>query len=86
MTEVPLVPVVTVWRNKIPHPCVVIYWGRRWKITGRGFGKRLRWLPIWSAHSPIHGPERLCIDRHGVWSGIAMYHLDGSPLMFGDTP
>ncbi|AMT72063.1 hypothetical protein [Mycobacteroides immunogenum] len=71
-------PLVVVWRNRIPHRCALIYWGRRWTSIGR----MCRLMPTWSAHAPVNGAEYTCIRRNG-WSAIAMYNADGSPLMFG---
>lgn len=78
-------PIVTVWRNRIPHPCSLLYWGRRWKFIG-GRPRRLanlRRMHVWSAHAPVIGGERLVIDTRHLqgWHSFHCYHDDGSPVV-----
>lgn len=77
-------PVVTVWRNKIPHPCALFYWGRKWRfISGRPRRlANLRRMRCWTAHAPIIGGETLSITTTGLlgWHSFECYHADGRPL------
>lgn len=89
-------PIVTVWRNKIPHECRLMYWGRKWKIHER----HVRRIHLWTAHSPVIGGDTLVIDTrkspgtHSFESpdprrypmpdvaeiALRCYHADGQPL------
>ncbi|BDY33185.1 hypothetical protein [Mycolicibacterium mageritense] len=72
-------PVVTVWRNKFPHPCTLMYWGRKWGIHKR----RLRRIHLWTVHSPVIGGETLVINTRmcaGRFHQFDCFHADGSPL------
>lgn len=74
-------PIVTVWRNLIPHQCSLLYWGRKWRIHNG----RPRLVQVWSAHSPVIGGETLVIDtRHLDRNArylFRAYHEDGSPII-----
>lgn len=75
-------PVVTVWRNLIPHTCALLYWGRKWRIH-KGRPRRVQ---VWSAHSPVIGGEKLVIDTRPMEdpNGVCLfrcYHEDGSPII-----
>lgn len=82
-------PVITVWRNKIPHQCTLIYWGRKWRFRNDTPYKRLihlRRMHIWTVHSPVTGGETIvtkCPEGSG-WHMFTCYHADGSPLTFGE--
>lgn len=74
-------PIVTVWRNKIPHQCSLLYWGQKWRI----YKRRPRRVKVWSAHAPVNGGETLVIDtRHIPGKGANLlhcFHADGSPIV-----
>lgn len=78
-------PVVTVWRNKIPHPCTLLHWGRKWRfIDGRPRRLvNLRRMNVWTAHAPVIGGETVVVDARGIpgWQWIRCYHADGSPIV-----
>lgn len=84
-------PVVTVWRNKIPHGCTLIYGGRKWIFSpgnSRVFARNKRWIPrrvhVWSAHAPIDGAETVAVENTEGWHEISHYHADGSMMILGD--
>lgn len=82
----PTEPLVVVWRNRIPHRCTLIYWGRKWRFTDREHRLiSLRRMHIWSAHSPVIGGDVVAIRTrpHSGWWRISHYQADGKPLMVG---
>lgn len=78
-------PIVDLWRNKIPHRCTLLYWGRKLRfIAGRPRRLvNLRWMHVWTAHAPIVGGETIAIDtrRLGSWHSFKCYHADGRPIV-----
>ncbi|SLF39715.1 hypothetical protein [Mycobacteroides abscessus] len=81
-------PLVVVWRNRIPHRCALIYWGRAWKFTDREHRLiNLRRMHVWSAHSPVIGGEVVAIrtPKTRGCHRISHYQADGRPFMLG-TP
>jgi hypothetical protein len=57
MTGEPTPPPLTVWRDKLPYPCTMTYWGRRWTCNRQW--PFLHRCHAWTAHAPIHGPEQV---------------------------
>lgn len=82
----PVEPLVVVWRNRVPHRCALIYWGRAWKFTGRIHRlSNLRRMHIWSAHSPVIGGEVVSTrtPKAKGWHKIFVYQDDGRPVPLG---
>lgn len=83
----PTPPVVTVWRDRLPYPCAMTHWGRRWTFNWR-YWPFLHHCHVWTAHATIHGPEQ--IEYRG--GGDRGKHLvtwvaaDGSFLHTLDNP
>lgn len=50
-------PPVVVWRDNLPYRCTMTYWGRRWTLNR--IWPFLHHCHVWTAHSPIHGPENV---------------------------
>lgn len=73
-------PVVTVWRNRIPRRCTLMYWGRKWGLHKGGIHR----INLWTVHAPVNGGETLTFDtRHmkrGTVHRFECYQLDGSPI------
>lgn len=86
-------PVVTVWRNRIPHPCTLTYWGCKWRFRDDTTYRRLidlRRMHMWVVHAPIDGGETIIFEtshrrhlhrRRRCWDNFECYNADGSQLI-----
>ncbi|MCG7592427.1 hypothetical protein [Mycobacterium sp. PSTR-4-N] len=81
-------PVVTIWRNQIPHRAILMYWGIRLRrgTHGSPWHRLLKTRPrhIWTIHSPVLGGETLTIDTRGVearWHNFQIFDEDGSRMV-----
>lgn len=86
MPTQPPEPLVVVWRNRIPHRCSLIYWGRKWQYTDREHRLiNLRRTHVWSAHSPAIGGDVVAIraPKTKGWHHISVYQADGHPVSLG---
>ncbi len=82
-------PVVTVWRNQIPHTCTLTYWGRKWQFKPAPVKRliHLRRMHMWVVHAPVSGGEVLNLDTADSpgWHSFECYHADGSPMVLEKT-